>query len=85
VQLSGIAEIAGGLGLVLPATRRFSAAGIVAMLVGFLDVHQYMLRHSELFPDVPLWILWARIPLQLVLIAWALDYVRRPSSSLIGK
>jgi uncharacterized membrane protein len=84
VQLSGIAEIAGGLGLLLPATRRASAIGIVAMLVAFLDVHQFMLRHFERFPEVPLWALWARIPLQFALIAWALYYARKGADSLPG-
>jgi uncharacterized membrane protein len=77
VKLSGLAEILGGLGLLLPATRRASAAGIVLMLVVFLDVHQYMLRHPERFPEVPVWALWARVPLQFVLIAWAWSFTRK--------
>ena len=77
VKLTGVAEILGGLGLLPRATRRFSAVGIAAMLVGFLDVHQFMLRHAERFPEAPAWVLWARIPLQFVLIAWVLWYARR--------
>lgn len=83
VQLSGLAEICGGLGLLLPATRRTSAFGITAMLLVFLDVHQYMLRHAERFPEAPKWMLWARLPLQLVLIAWALNYACSPQQSLL--
>jgi uncharacterized membrane protein len=37
-----------------------------------------MLRHPERFPEVPHWLLWARLPLQIVLIAWAGWYARRP-------
>ncbi len=77
VKLSGVAEILGGLGLLLPATRRFSAVGIALMLVVFFDVHVFMLRHPGRFSEVPEWLLWARIPLQFVLIAWALYYARR--------
>jgi uncharacterized membrane protein len=77
VKLSGIAEILGGLGLLVSATRRFSALGIALMLVVFFDVHVFMLRHPARFPGVPEWLLWARIPLQFVLIAWALYYARR--------
>ncbi len=77
VQLSGVAEILGGMGLLLPATRRFSAAGIALMLVVFFDVHVYMLRHPGRFPEAPEWLLWVRIPLQFVLIWWALIYARR--------
>ena len=77
VKLSGVAEVLGGLGLLVPATRRFSAVGIALMLVVFFDVHQYMVRHPERFPEVPQWILWGRIPLQFVLIGWALHYARK--------
>jgi uncharacterized membrane protein len=77
VRASGVAEILGGTGLFVPATRRVSAAGIILMLVVFLDVHQFMLTHYQRFPEVPLWVLWARIPLQFVLIAWASIYLKR--------
>jgi len=77
VDLTGVAEIAGGVGLLVPATRRSAAVGIAAMLVVFLDVHQYMLRHPERFPEIPKWTLWARIPVQFALIAWALHYARQ--------
>lgn len=76
VQISGGTEILGGIGLLVPATRRSAAAGIALMLIVFFDVHQYMLLHPERFPEIPRWVLWARIPLQVVLIAWALRYTR---------
>jgi len=85
VRLSGAAEILGGLGLLAPSTRRVSAAGIVLMLVVFLDVHQFMLRHPERFPEVPAWVLWARIPLQLVLIAWAWRYTHDRGTTFRGR
>jgi len=76
VRLSGIAEILGGIGLLAPFARRISSVGIAAMLIVFFDVHIYMLRHADRFPEAPRSILWARIPLQFVLIAWALYYAR---------
>ncbi|HEX4310245.1 MAG TPA: DoxX family protein [Acidobacteriaceae bacterium] len=79
VKLSGMAEILGGLGLLPRATRRFAAMGIAGMLVVFFDVHLFMLRRAERFPEVPVWVLWARIPLQLVLITWSLRYAGRES------
>jgi uncharacterized membrane protein len=89
VRISGAAEILGGLGLLPRATRRASAYGIALMLVVFLDVHQSMLRHPERFPEIPEWGLWARIPLQFALIAWALRYGRsgknRQSPSALSK
>jgi len=77
VQISGVAEILGGVGLLVPATRRFSAAGIMAMLVVYFDVHFYMAANPDRFAPIPKWALDARIPLQLVLIAWAAVYARR--------
>ena len=76
VQGTGVAEVLGGLGLLAPATRRVSAVSLAALLLVFLDVHVYMLRHGERFPEAPRWLLWGRMPLQFVLIAWALHYAR---------
>ena len=77
VQISGLAEIAGALGLLVPATRRFTAWGLIAMLVVYFDVHFYMLANAGRFAPIPKWALAARIPLQFVLIAWAYVYARR--------
>jgi uncharacterized membrane protein len=81
VALSGAAEIAGGVGLLLPVTRRAAAIGIAVMLVVFIDVHVFMLLHPERFAGIPVWGLWLRLPLQALLIAWALMYAwKRPPS-----
>ena len=85
VKLSGAAEILGGVGLLMPSTRRFSAIGLATMLVVFLDVHQFMVRHPERFREVPEWVLWARIPLQFVLIAWALNYARKERALTLAR
>jgi uncharacterized membrane protein len=77
VQVSGVAEILGGMGLLVPATRRLAAWGIVAMLLVYFDVHLYMAVHPERFRGVPAWALYGRVPLQFVLIAWAWVYGRR--------
>lgn len=77
VELSGVAEILGGVGLAIPATRRVSSVGLSLMLLVFLDVHVFMLRHAERFPNIPKWVLWARLPLQAALIAWALHDGRK--------
>jgi len=83
VQVSGVTEILGGLGLLIPdgfvfaRIRAFSASGIVLMLIAFLPVHINMCLHPDMFPQTPLWAIWARLPLQLPLIAWAWYYTRR--------
>jgi uncharacterized membrane protein len=77
VQISGVAEILGGVGLLPRQTRRFAAWGIIAMLVVYFDVHIFMAMHPERFAAVPAWVLYGRIPLQFVLIAWAAVYTKR--------
>lgn len=71
VYLSGAAEIAGGLGLLLPATRRWAAWGLVLLLIAVFPANVYMLQSHGAGLKVPLWALWLRLPLQAVLIAWA--------------
>lgn len=79
VYLSGVAEILGGLGLFLPATRRLAAWGLIALLIAVFPANLNMaLNHLPLGTTaVPAWALWARLPLQLVLIAWAYSFARR--------
>lgn len=76
VLISGVAEIAGGLGVLIPATRRPAAWGIVVLLVAVMPANLWMAQHPELTPGVPVWALWLRVPLQLPLNWWAWMYTR---------
>ena len=69
VYLSGAAELAGGLGLLLPATRRLAGWGLLALLVAVFPANIYMaLIHEQL--GIPGWVVWGRLPLQLPLAWW---------------
>jgi uncharacterized membrane protein len=69
VLLSGVAEIAGGLGLLLPATRRWAAWGLLVLLLAVFPANIYMLQiHEQL--HIPAWVAWARLPLQPLLMWW---------------
>ncbi len=81
VLVSGAAEIAGGLGVILPYTRRCAAWGIVCLLIAVMPANVWMAQHPELTPSVPVWLLWLRVPLQLPLIWWALKYTRVENGS----
>ena len=71
VAISGIFEVLGGLGVVVPATRRFSGWGLVALLLAIFPANVYMAVDSERFRSLaPAWALYARLPLQFVLIWW---------------
>jgi uncharacterized membrane protein len=77
VQISGLAEAAGGLGVLIPSTRRFAGAGLVALLAAVFPANLYMAREPEQFRKVPRWALYARLPLQPLMMLWAWKATRR--------
>jgi uncharacterized membrane protein len=74
VYISGVAEIAGGVGILLPVVRRAAGWGLVALLIAVFPANIYMaLDHVQATANLlPVWVLWARLPLQFVLIWWTL-------------
>lgn len=69
VLLSGAFEIAGGVGLLVPKTRRAASWGLMALFAAVFPANVYMATH-KIYTDNP-WILWGRLPFQAMLIAWA--------------
>jgi len=78
VYLSGAFEIALGLGLAWSRTRRLAAWGLIALYVAVFPANVNMAINDVPVQGhhVPAWGLWGRLPLQLVLIAWAYMYTR---------
>jgi uncharacterized membrane protein len=75
VAISGIFEIAGGIGLLVRQTRRLAAIGLILLLVAVVPANIHMLTHHPFFMGkrLPEWLLWLRLPLQpllMVLIWW---------------
>lgn len=70
IYLSGVFEVLGGVGVLVPKLRRAAGWGLIALLIAVSPVHVDMLVHSDRFPEVPMWGLVARLLLQPVLIAW---------------
>lgn len=70
-QLSGVAEVILGVGILFAATRQWSAYLIIAMLISFFLVHIPHLIYPPDFAKGKYWILILRIPLQFVFIYWA--------------
>ena len=71
VTISGVAEIAGGVGVLLPRTRRLSGLGLVALLAAVFPANLHMAREPDRFPRIPRWALYARLPLQPLMMRWA--------------
>jgi uncharacterized membrane protein len=72
IYLSGVAEIAGGIGVLIPQWRRLAGWGLIALLVAVFPANIHMLVNNVPLggQQLPPWVLWARLPLQLVMIAW---------------
>jgi uncharacterized membrane protein len=77
VQISGVAEIAGGVGVLVPATRRVSGLALIALLAAVFPANVYMARESEEFRRIPRWALYGRLPLQPLMMLWAWRATRR--------
>jgi uncharacterized membrane protein len=71
VYASGVAEIAGGAGLLVPAVRRPAGWWLIATLVAVFPANVHMALHADRF-RVPGGrnALLARLPFQAVFIAW---------------
>ena len=77
VTVSGVAEVLGGIGVFLPATRRLSGIGLIALLAAVFPANLHMARNPEKFHKIPRWALYARLPLQPLAMVWAWRATRR--------
>jgi uncharacterized membrane protein len=82
VYLSGIAEIVVGIGIVIPRTRQYAAWATVALLVAIFPANIYMATSGVVIEGMPGGgnpsevARWIRLPLQGVLVLWALWYTK---------
>ena len=74
VYVSGAAEIAGGTGLLVPPLRRAAAWGLAALLIAVFPANVNMAIDDIQVTQTPIStaLLWARLPLQGLLIWWLL-------------
>jgi uncharacterized membrane protein len=77
VEVSGVAEVLGGIGVLLPRTRSAAGVGLIALLAAVFPANLYMAREPERFKQVPRWALFARLPLQPLMMWWAWHATRR--------
>jgi uncharacterized membrane protein len=72
VAVSGAAEILGGLGVCFRATRRAAGWWLIILLIAVFPANIQAVSTGMVLPGyvVPEWILWGRLPLQLLLITW---------------
>lgn len=74
VAVSGFFEVLGGVGLLIPMTRRAAAWGLVALLVAVFPANIYMATNpAEAGAEsISAAIRWGRLPLQAILVWWVL-------------
>ena len=80
VFASGAAEIAGAVLVVFPRTRRLGGLWLTATLVAVFPANLNMALDPERYASIPPALLWARLPVQGLLIWWALRATRRGAS-----
>lgn len=72
--ISGFAEIALGIALMIPMLSNYAAWGIIALLIAVFPTHVYMYQNEKAGMKLPKLVLLLRMPLQLVLMYWAYLY-----------
>jgi uncharacterized membrane protein len=82
VAISGAAEIAGGLAVLHPATRRFGGFWLLGLLLAVFPANIHMAVNPEQIrgldlKKIPRWALWARLPLQPMAMLWIWRATRR--------
>ena len=60
--------------------RAYAAGGVIALLIAVFPANVYMATDHITIGNAPSWALWARLPLQGVLIAWAWWHTRDASA-----
>ena len=81
VYVSGGAEIVLGVMLMVPATTRIAAWGLIGLLIAVFPANIHMAMNPQLYPDTPLAALLIRLPLQGVLIVLAYWFTRRAGTA----
>jgi uncharacterized membrane protein len=69
IYFSGVCEIAGGIGLLIPRLRRLASYGLIALLIAVFPANVNMAVNSIDF-GLPHELLWWRLPFQFVFILW---------------
>lgn len=74
VYASGVAEAAGGLGMMRPSTRRLAGWWLVATLLAVFPANVHMALNPQEYPGIPggRWALLVRLPFQALFVWWVL-------------
>ncbi len=76
VYASGFCEVVLGIMLFIRRAEVIAAWGMIALMLAVFPANIQMAVHPELYSQFSPLALWARLPLQGILIAWAFWYTR---------
>lgn len=83
VTISGVFEILGGIGFLIPRIRQWAGWGLILLLVAVFPANIHMALHPEQFAELaPTWTLYLRLPIQFILISlvyWSMKTEERES------
>ena len=68
VIISGVFEILGAIGILIPKFRLLAGYGLIALIVAVYPANINMALHPEEYGDIPELLLYLRLPLQFVFI-----------------
>ncbi len=70
VYISGIFELLGAVGILVPQTRLFSACGLIALCIAVFPANLNMAINSHLYSDMSPLLIYLRLPMQFVIIGF---------------
>ena len=70
IMASGVAEVIGGLAILVPRLRAPAGWGLIALLVAVFPANLHVALHGWEGVQIPAWVLWTRLPFQGLFIAW---------------
>lgn len=68
VYISGVFEILGAIGILIPALRQWAGNGLLLLVIAVSPANIHMWLHPDLFPDVPPVLLSVRLVVQVLLL-----------------
>jgi uncharacterized membrane protein len=71
ILLSGILEVLAGVGVFMARWRQKAGMLMILVMIGVFPANVHMAMNPAVFPEIPVWFLYLRLPLQGVLIWWA--------------
>lgn len=72
VIISGVFELLGAIGILLPKSRLIAAYGLIALIVAVFPANMNMALHAEKFPEISTMLLYVRLPFQILFVWWAI-------------